>query len=500
MKSDFYGLLLSLAMVCMGAMNMAAAEVRLEATDGGGFLCKTAAYEARVGADGRLQSVRAGGTEFLALPAAFVHKGQFVAFKAVRQAGPTIVTAEGEPKDPAKSVPNSPCAFNVRVGYEFKPDRIELTLEQSLDVYGAFAWVPSASVRASRDALTDCPTAPQGPSLYGQTDPRWTTRKGPVLRFDFGVWQRAFANANWATLKVGGKDVRYMHNTAPAARAMKVSVYPLAQPSAKDALTFDISATNPDFLLPGGHPVHFDIKVTNAGPQPVEALVRFEVRDYLTQQPVAVKPTDVKLPSQGERLLPTDLPLQAPGPYRAAIVIEEGGKPTRSFWWLFTYDFGRYAPPTTRPPDFEQFWKDALVESLATPLDPRVGFCMPYHSGLPRLDWTVKHEPGYWPFGMGAKPQGQAEEQFLTTLSYFDPANFTQGIRCPMAAEVGMMDTVTAAGNQLCALAHVPKGQLFLVCSPWAMHGAGSRAPGLASECYNRFLKGEKPILTPTRP
>ncbi|MBM4085857.1 MAG: acetylxylan esterase, partial [Planctomycetes bacterium] len=137
---------------------------------------------------------------------------------------------------------------------------------------------------------------------------------------------------------------------------------------------------------------------------------------------------------------------------------------------------------------------------VAAALDPRVGFCMPYHSGLPRLDWTVKHEPGYWPFSMAAKPQGQTEEQFLKTLSYFDPANFTQDIRCPVAAEVGMMDTVTAAGNQVCALAHVPKGRLFLVCSPWAMHGAGSRAPGLIGECYNRFLKGEPPILTPTRP
>ncbi|MBM4050747.1 MAG: acetylxylan esterase, partial [Planctomycetes bacterium] len=372
MTSSFLVLLLSLALVCMGVMNMAGAEVRLEATDGGGFLCKAAAYEARVGADGRLQSIRAGGTEFLALPAAFVHKGQFVAFKAVKQAGPTTLMAEGEPKGPAKSVAGSPCPFNVRVGYEFKPDRIELTLEQSLDVYGAFAWVPSASVLASRDALTDCPIAPAGPSLYGQTDPRWTTRDGPVLRFDFGVWQRSFANANWAALKADGKDVRYMHNTAPAARAMKVSVYPLAQPSAKDALTFDISAANPDFLLPGGQPVHFDIRVTNAGPQPVEALVRFEVRDYLTQQPVAAKPTQVKLPSKGEVLLPTDLALQAPGPYRAAIVIEEAGKVTRSFWCLFTYDFQRYAPATTRAADFEQFWKDALAESAATPLDPKL--------------------------------------------------------------------------------------------------------------------------------
>ena len=62
------------------------------------------------------------------------------------------------------------------------------------------------------------------------------------------------------------------------------------------------------------------------------------------------------------------------------------------------------------------------------------------------------------------------------------------------------MDTVTGAGNQVCALAHVPDDQLYLVCSPWAMHGAGSRDRGLVGECYTRFLRGEAPIVTPTRP
>jgi hypothetical protein len=46
----------------------------------------------------------------------------------------------------------------------------------------------------------------------------------------------------------------------------------------------------------------------------------------------------------------------------------------------------------------------------------------------------------------------------------------------------------------------VPKGLLYLICSPWAMHGGGSRASQLGGECYARFLKGEKPILAPTKP
>jgi len=622
--------------------------VRLQAPGDGGYVCTTDAYEARVGQDGNLQSLRAAGTEFIAPvagtgPAAgFAHAGRLIALNSIEQTEPDTLVAHGGPAHSADSVAGSPCPFSARVTYRFLRDHIELVLEQSMDQYGGFGWVPSRSVLTSRDALTDCPVRPGGPAPYGQTDPRWTTREGPVLRFDFGVWQRGFANASWRESAIDGQVVRFLESTVPASGPITAKVYPLPHPSPADALTFDISAADPDFLLPGGQPVHFDITMGNAGPGPSATRVRFEVRDYLTQQPLAGKSTDVRLAAKEEMPLPTDVPLQEPGPYRAAIVVEDEGKTARDIGWVFTYDFPHYAPAVTRPPDFEQFWQDALAESAATPLDPqmtlvpeksdatvdafkisfatlggrrvygwyarpkapgqypahirfpssgiyplpgpeiypdrcslwiqihgfdvdlsnmpsgddpgkgywtagiagprtsmwrtiyvslvravdfmlaqpevdpgrvavlggsqggglsmvaagldhRIGFCMPSHSGLPRLDWTVKFSPGYWPFGMEAKPEGQSEEQFLRTLAYFDPANFTQDIRCPVAAEVGLMDTVTASGNQICALAHVRRDLLTLVCSPWAMHGGGSRAGNPIGERYARFLGGSRP-------
>ncbi|NCO37370.1 MAG: hypothetical protein COZ06_23840 [Armatimonadetes bacterium CG_4_10_14_3_um_filter_66_18] len=39
-------------------------------------------------------------------------------------------------------------------------------------------------------------------------------------------------------------------------------------------------------------------------------------------------------------------------------------------------------------------------------LDKRVAFAAPAHSGLCRLDWTVLHKPGFWPFGMETPPAG----------------------------------------------------------------------------------------------
>ena len=133
-------------------------------------------------------------------------------------------------------------------------------------------------------------------------------------------------------------------------------------------------------------------------------------------------------------------------------------------------------------------------------LDRRIALSAPAHSGLCRLDWTVLHKPGFWPFGINAKPEGQTTEQFLKTISYFDAASFTPDIACPIVAEVSLLDTVTASGNQLCALAHVKPGLLQLICDPWTSHASMPRGSTLRSEAIGRWRAGEPPILNPIKP
>lgn len=133
-------------------------------------------------------------------------------------------------------------------------------------------------------------------------------------------------------------------------------------------------------------------------------------------------------------------------------------------------------------------------------LDDRVSFAAPAHSGLCRLDWTVQFRPGFWPFDMSAKPDGQTETQFLHTLSYFDAANFTADIRCPVFAEVSLLDTVTASGNQIAALTHVKPGLLQLICDPWHSHSSSVRGSRLRAAAINRWLNNERPIQIPVKP
>ncbi len=133
-------------------------------------------------------------------------------------------------------------------------------------------------------------------------------------------------------------------------------------------------------------------------------------------------------------------------------------------------------------------------------LDERVAVCLPQYSGLPRLDWTVEHETGYWPFKMQAKPEGQTKEQFFHTLAYFDAANFTSDIRCPTVALIGMQDWVTASGNQIAALAHLSPGNVELICDPWGGHGSSTlQLRNQFNRALTRYISGESPIVTPSK-
>jgi len=133
-------------------------------------------------------------------------------------------------------------------------------------------------------------------------------------------------------------------------------------------------------------------------------------------------------------------------------------------------------------------------------LQPDVAFCNPTCSGLCRLDWTVVHRVGYWPFVRAGRPKEQPMSEFLKTLSYFDAANFAPDIRCPVVPHCQLLDWVTTSGGQVAAFAQLKPGQIELIADPWQGHGGRSpEARRRFGQAMQRFLKGQPPIVKPSK-
>ena len=621
--------------------------VKIERQASGAWLVTTANYEAVVGLNGYLQSLRAGNTQFLkaaALPgtgeavtasACFPDNrptNDVVPLTTVERQGRTRIVASGEA---------------LALEYRFRETDFDIAVTQTFVPRGGLLWLAlSPEVVAGLDGRTDRALVATNNEAGPQIDTRLMTSTGAVLMCKQYI--DGYSRMSLANLPGGVWAFAF---TAWGAGRQKFTLQPVAEPAPGEALGFAVASENPDFLLPGSQPIHFDITATNYSTNSVTADVTFQVCDYLTRNVVAERTTSLALAPQQSAQLPTDVAVSAPGPYRGKVVVGPPKTASRSVDWVFTYDFPNYRPEQTRPRDFHAFWKKALADLAAVPMDPnvtpvpeestatadafkvdlatlngrrvycwywkpkkpgryparfevpssgiyprkanqvphgenyvgmwmaihglpvdydpknppkddaawnywthgiespqtsmwrviyaslvrgvdflcsreevdlarimvsggsqgggltmvlagldkRIAFAAPAHSGLARLDWTVLHKPGFWPFGIDKKPAGQTTEQFLKTLSYFDTASFTPDIACPILAEVSLLDTVTASGNQICALAHVKPGLLELICDPWRSHASSPRGGRLRGAAIRRWLDGKAPVQNPIK-
>ena len=349
----------------LAADNAPRNEVVIAKLQGGTFECKTPHYRMVIGNDGNIWNLAAGGIELLVgstnaqAGARLECNGKTLVLANVRQDNPDTIVCESESAVSATNGLPPASSGSAKITYLFRPEQVEMTFEQTLGAVN-LRWLPSDSVTASHDSRGDFSIQMADRFPYGQLNPRWTTRQGPMLSFEISRYQKEFTNVTWDN----GTMLMPLYKGANP-----IMIRPMDHPVAASALIFEIKAASKDFLLPGNEPIHFDINVRNAGVDPQNATVHFQIRDYLTRTVIAEKPTAVKLARNESLTLATDLPLKDPGPYLGGIVVEQDGKVVRDFDFLFTYDFPNYRPATTRPPDFKQFWKEALAESQKLPLD-----------------------------------------------------------------------------------------------------------------------------------
>ena len=614
-------------------------EVVLTKLEDGSFSAVTSEYEAVVGSNGYLQSLNAGKTSFLRTMESGIASACFVdnqPEKGIVPLSPPILKGRAGLKAAGKQ---------ASVVYDFRKEDFDITIRQSFTTAGWMKFALSPEVVAALDGRTDRQLLATDLEQDSQIDTRLVTSTGGVLACK--QYMEGYSRMGTTVLP---EDVWAYQFLAYGASPQKLTLRPIGNPGSSDAVGVRVECRSPDFLLPGGEPVRFDLTATNYSSESVKGSFNFEIRDYLTHEPVAHRTTEFELQPGAAMPVPTDVVPPEPGPYRGVLTVSDG-QHERTIEWVFTYDFANYKPEIERPDDFHAFWKNTLEELAAIPmdaqvtpapdvsteeleafkvslatlggrrvhcwywkpmkpgkypaqfevpssgvyprqanqvprgtnrvgmwmaihglpvdfdpanrpedeaawnywthgiespeasmwrtiyaslvrgvdfltsreevdaerimvsggsqgggltmvlagLDQRITFAAPAHSGLARLDWTVLHKPGFWPFDLSAKPDGQTTEQFLKTLSYFDAANFTPDITCPVFAEVSLLDTVTASGNQICALSHVRPGLLELVCDPWKSHASSPRGQQLRSQAINRWLKGEPPLQKPIK-
>ena len=628
----------------MRAAKLPPPAVKREEMPDGSYVFTTSRYRVVVGANGYMQSLRAGPTEFLRkMPPAIEAQTASACFVDNNPAKGVVALGQPKPLGRRRAAARGE---EASVQYLFRAEDFDVIVQQRIGKAGLLQFALSPEVVAALDCRTDRALRAAKLEAGPQIDTRLVTSTGAVLLCDQPMI--GYSRMSMGALPGGVWSFRHV---AYGQGQCKLTLRPIGEPTLADGIGFDVRCADPDFLLPGGKAVHFDITATSYCRAPAKGRVAFQVCDYLTREPVAERVMPVEIAPGQTLAVPTDVTLTEPGPYRGKVVVTDSQGGRREVGWVFTYDFPKYKPELTRQPDFRAFWQETLAELATVPmdaqltlvpeqstaaseayklslatlggrrvycwyckprkpglyptrfevpssgvypvtaaragrsasycglwmsihglpvdldpnmprtdaaawgywtygiespktsmwrtiyaslvrgvdflcsrqevdpkrimvaggsqggglsmvlagLDRRIAFAAPAHSGLPRLDWTVLHGPGFWPFRMGAKPKGQTTEQFLKTLSYFDAANFTPDIACPVAAEVSLLDTVCGSGNQICALAHVKPGLLQLICDPWRSHASGPRGGRLRSEAVQRWLQGQPPVKNPTK-
>lgn len=361
------------AMATLTGANAGGLELKM--TKDGGVAVLGETYQARVGPTGCLESIRAGGTEFLrdeptltsgsgvidhVQPGYFGVLHKELTFEKLN--GPSIkgqtVTAVG---------PKTTLTYRFR-GADFD------VLAKGKERRGHYLLLPSQHVVRSLDVETDKPVRlPEDAAVWwSQEGMRWFTRQGPVLMMTERVdgytscswWSHRWANkTNYPAPGVSLRIAQY---------PMKYTFRPVPTPAPVEAIGFTIQSEHSDFLLPGGQPARFNIQATNLTRTRQSTGVDFEVREYCTRRTVGRTSTQVALEPGASQAVRAHVELQAPGPYRGAIAVKDTDKTLREIAWVFVYDFPNYTPESTRQPDFKAFWKDTLDELARVPMEPKL--------------------------------------------------------------------------------------------------------------------------------
>ena len=329
--------------------------VALQLAPDGGLEVRASGYQARVGSDGNLHSLRVGETELLDDKTSFSLGGFFYFEGAKRLGTVTLLASTLE-----RAVVLATDGVN-RIEYHFLPSEIRLSLSQSSDKKTLFYLMLSQAVAVAANARTGELAA--APIEEPWTEVTFTAGSGAYLTLRGG-------DRIWGPLS--GRQMWELGPLAPG-QSREFSISPGVgeppKPTPAQLLSLKVEPVNNEQLLGRGQAAQIVVTVENRGEALPEGLLALVLKGH-QGEPVAELSQGVAVEERGQAQGRFDLSLPEPGIYSAQVTLSAKERPVKETTVMLAYRPEEIHPTLSIPPDFDSFWGAALAEAKLPAVAP----------------------------------------------------------------------------------------------------------------------------------
>jgi cephalosporin-C deacetylase len=312
---------------------------------GGGLDIKAPDYQARVGSDGNLHSLRVGDTEMIDDKTAFSLGAFFYADDPVRLGSVTV-------NSPTPGAVHATDGVHT-IDYKFLPGEIRMTLSQTADKKHSFLLVVSDQVSVVTNTATGAVS--ETPTEVAWANVKFTARSGANITLRGGdqllVAKPGTKRQIWA-LEVAAGTPREI-SIAPA-------VGPPPQPTMAELISMSVDAGN-DKVLGSGEPAALAVMVENRGDAVAEALLTVALKRLEDAQPTEIS-QEISLGAKSQTSNRFDIALLQPGIYIASAKLAVGDSVIKEASSMLAFRPEEIKPPINMPADYADYWRAVMAE------------------------------------------------------------------------------------------------------------------------------------------
>jgi cephalosporin-C deacetylase len=310
----------------------------------GGYLVTTSCYQARIGNDGNLHSLRVNGVEFLddqtasSLGASFFVDHPLLLSK-ISQRAQDLTATDG--------------VYTIR--YHFEEGYVELRLRHENPTGVTFLAVCAPKVAYVQNS--DVETFATAPADYNWTNVRVTMPTGEYLEFQGGtrIWGREINRQVWECDHLPAKS-DHLIRLIPGRGAPPA-------PSLGQLTSLSVTMNHAEQLIPAGEPAVVQVHFTNNSNQIVSTDMAMQVASSIGKV-LLDEHKPVVAPPHQTMDLPWSVTPGAPDYYTLTCSVNLDGT-AKTLRTTFGYNIAAITAPITRPTDFAQYWAGVQLEAKA---------------------------------------------------------------------------------------------------------------------------------------